>query len=123
MKPRILLALSCSCAVGQWQSVPAEHPVSRAELSHLRMTVMGPPELAAALAAQGFDIVQHAPYHSDLLARFDGGWLRVTSDGYFVDQLRGDDPLQLAEGIARSDRMAWFVRNSGTVEQRSNPGM
>lgn len=123
MKQVVLLALSLSCAVGQWKSAPAERPASRAELAALRITVVGPPELADAFAAQGFNVVAHPPLHADLLARFESGMLTVTSDGYFVDQLRGDDPRQLAEAIARSDRMAWFVRNSGTVEQRSNPGM
>jgi hypothetical protein len=123
MKRALFLALSVSCAVGEWRSASSDHPASRAELAALRMTVVGPPELAEALAAQGFAVVQHPPLHGDLLARFDGGVLKVTSDGYFVDQLRGDDPRQLAEAIAHSDRMAWFVRNSGTVEQRSNPGM
>jgi hypothetical protein len=123
MKRVILLALSLSCAVGQWKSAPAERPASHAELAALRITVIGPPELADAFAAQGFNVVQHAPFHGDLLARFFDGVLKVTSDGHFVDQVRGGDLRQLAEAIARSDRMAWFVRNSGTVEQRSNPGM
>jgi hypothetical protein len=123
MKRAVFLALSFSCAVGQWRSSPADHPVSHAELAALRMTVVGPPELADAFAAQGFVIVPHPPFHGDLLARYDGGILKVTSDGYFVDQLRGDDPQKLAEQLARGDRLAWFVRNSGTVEQRSNPGM
>jgi hypothetical protein len=118
-----LLALSCACAIGQWQSVPAEHPVSRAELSYLRVTVIGSAELAEALARQGFVVVEHPAWHGDLQLRFENGVAHLTSDGYFVDELRGEDQEQLAERIARSRRIAEFVRNSGTVEQRSVPGM
>jgi hypothetical protein len=123
MKRSILLALTFSCALGQWESKQAEHPASRHELSLLRITVVGSQELGQALQEEGFEVVQHPPFHGDLLARYQGGVTKLSSDGYFVDELRGDDPRQLAGRIAKSERLAQFVRNSGTVEQRSAPGM
>ncbi|HEX4384955.1 MAG TPA: hypothetical protein VH083_18480 [Myxococcales bacterium] len=123
MKRSILLALAFSCATGQWESKPAEQPASRRELSLLRITVVGSPQLGEALQQQGFEVVPHPPFRGDLLARYEDGVTKVSSDGYFVDELRGGDPQKLAERIAKSERIAQFVRNSGTVEQRSVPGM
>jgi hypothetical protein len=47
----------------------------------------------------------------------------LSSEGYFVDQVRADDPQEIAARLARSERVAEFVRNSGTIEQRGTPGM
>jgi hypothetical protein len=61
-----------------------------------------------------------------LPARLDGAGAialaTLRSDGFFVDQVRGD-PAAIAEALAASSRVAEFVRNSGTVEQRQMPGM
>jgi len=118
-----ILALTLSCALGHYESKPAEHPASRRELSFLRITVVGFPELAEALLEQGFTVVRHPALHGDLTLRFEDGVAHLRSDSYFVDEVRGDDPHELAERIARSERIAEFVRNSGTIEQRSFPGM
>jgi hypothetical protein len=124
MSPRLLL-LSCAfaCAAGEWESVPADHPASQRELSFLRVTVLGPAPLAEAMARQGFEVVSHPAYRQDLELRYVEGLAVLRSEGYFVDQVRGDDYEQIAERLARSRRVAEFVRNSGTVEQRSAPGM
>jgi hypothetical protein len=119
----LLLACCFACAAGQWQSVPAEHPISRRELASLRMTVIGSDALAEALAQQGFTVVDHPAWRGDLELRFVSGVATIRSDWYFVDQVRGDDPRRLAERIARSQRIAEFLRNSGTIEQRGTPGM
>jgi hypothetical protein len=123
MRRFFAIALLCSCTVaGIWQSHEAEHPLTRAELSHLRVTVIGPPALAAELAAQGFTVVAHAPYHEDLELRFSDGVGTLRADGYFVEEVHGD-PAQVAQQLARSSRVAMFHRDSGTPEQRANPGM
>jgi hypothetical protein len=124
MRPRLLLlSFAFACAAGEWESVPAEHPASRRELSFLRVTVVGPEALAQAMARQGFEVVSHPAYREDLTLRYADGLAVLRSEGYFVDQVRGDDYEQIAERLARSRRVAEFVRNSGTVEQRSVPGM
>jgi hypothetical protein len=111
------IVLLASCAVGQWESPTAENPVSPRELSYLRTTVYGPQELAVAMAQQGFDVVSHAPYKGDLALVYEDGVGTLRSDGFFVDEVRGD-PNQVALQLAHSQRVADFVRNSGTVQQR-----
>jgi hypothetical protein len=123
MRWLILLALSCACAAGQWESAPADRPASPRELSFLRVTVIGPPALAEALTQQGFAVVSHRPFDGDLELVFANGVATLRSDGYFIDELHGDDPVKLAAQLARSARVAAFVRDSGTVEQRNSPGM
>jgi hypothetical protein len=121
---RLLLIISaCACAVGHWESVPAEHPASQRELSFLRVTVIGPRELADAMARAGFQVVEHRAWKEDLELRYENGVATLRSEGYFVDEIRGDDVERIAQRFARSKRVADFVRMSGTVEQRSVPGM
>src|SRR5450432_3933548 len=117
MRRLLLFALSCACAAGQWESVPADRPASPRELSFLRVTVIGPPALAEAMTQQGFAVVSHKPFDGDLQLTFANGVATLRSDGYFIDELHGDDPQKLAEQLAHSSRVAAFVRNSGTVEQ------
>ena len=123
MRASAALLLVYACGVGRWESVPAEHPVSRHELSFLRVTVFGPPALAQAMAEAGFHVVDHPAWHEDLELHYAGRIATLSSDGYFVDEIRGDDPREIAQRLARSKRVADFVRDSGTVQQRENPGM
>jgi hypothetical protein len=115
------LLLSFACAVGQWESVPAEHPPTQYELSFLRVTVLGPPELADAMAREGFKVVNHPAYKEDLELKYGHGVATLRSDGYFVDEIRGDDLDQIAYRFARSKRVKDFIVMSGTVQQRENP--
>ena len=112
-----------ACAIGQWESVPAEHPPTAYELALLRVTVLGPPELAEAMAREGFQVVHHPAYKEDLELKYRGGVATLRSDGFFVDQIRGDDLDQIAHRFARAKRVKDFIVMSGTVEQRSDPGM
>jgi hypothetical protein len=128
MRKRWLLVLLCAgglaaCAVGQWESVPAEHPPTLYELSFLHVTVLGPPELADAMAQEGFQVVNHPAYKEDLELRYRGGVATLRSGGYFVDQIQSDDPEEIAYRLARSKRVKDFIVMSGTVEQRAVPGM
>lgn len=112
-----------ACAAGQWESVPAEHPPTQYELSFLRVTVLGPRELAEAMAKEGFQVVNHPAYKEDLELRYRRGVATLRSGGYFVDEIRGDDLEQIAYRFARSKRVKDFIQMSGTVEQRTVPGM
>jgi hypothetical protein len=123
MRRLFALVFVCACAVGQWESVPAEHPATQYELSFLRVTVLGPPELADAMAREGFQVVNHPAYKEDLELRYRHGVATLRSGGYFVDEIRGDDLDQIASRLARSKRVKDFVVMSGTVEQRTVPGM
>lgn len=103
-----LAALSPSCAPARYRSVPANRPLTRAELSS-RLVSLAPAEpsesfarqahelrvaLAPALAAEGFTVVAHPPYAGDLEVRLrvlqDAAGLHATatlrSDGFFVDE-------------------------------------
>ena len=117
------LLFSFACAVGQWESVPAEHPPTQHELSFLRVTVLGPPELADAMAQEGFQVVNHPAYKEDLELRYRNGVATLRSGGYFVDEIRGGDLDEIAYRFARSKRVKDFIVMSGTVEQRTVPGM
>lgn len=81
--------------------------------------------LAAALAAAHFNLVQRKPWRQELqlAVEREAGELRGTlrSDGYFVDQVVAPDARTLAERLASSQRVAEFVRNSGTPQQRIHP--
>jgi sugar phosphate isomerase/epimerase len=116
------LLLLSSCAIGTWESERAEHPATITELSACRVTVLADEplreELERALAQRGFTVVGHPPYRGDLLLRAERDGARLTSDYYFVDEVRGDAD-QIADALAESKRVAEFVRNSGTVEQRN----
>jgi hypothetical protein len=116
------LLAACACATGNWQSPIAEHPATREELASVKVTVDGPPELTEALRRLGFPVVEHPPYHQDLMLRYADGVATLRSDGFFVDEVRGD-PQSVAEQLARSARVAEFIRNSGMPDQRANPGM
>jgi hypothetical protein len=112
-----------ACAQAQWQSERAEHPASRAELASCRVTVAAEEPLAGelrqALAELGFTVVAHAPYKSDLKVRAGNGAATLTSDDFFVDEVRAPDAAGLAQALAVSRRVAELIRNSGTVEQRN----
>jgi hypothetical protein len=120
------VALLFSCHPPKhWPPRPAEHPATRAELAVYELTVRGPPELARALAAAGFHLVDHPPYHLQLevtLTR-EGDQLVATlrSDGWFVDEALGASPEVLARTLAVSQRVAEFIRNSGLPQQHDIP--
>ncbi len=136
-----VLALSAACATGQWRSQRADDPLTRSELSSRNLSVADDahyPALSAAfaraLASEGFNVVDHPPYHEDLevtlsvVRRTDGDLVNATlrSDGFFIDEVkaRPDDtaPAALARALAVSQGMADFVHNSGTPQQRNLSG-
>jgi hypothetical protein len=127
MKGAMLLALACACAPqGHWPPRPAEHPATRRELAAYELTVQAPsPEeraaFARALAAQGFDVVDHPPYRLQLEVTLthEGPSLVATlrSDGFFVDEAVGDGVEALSKTLAVSQRVADFIRNSGVPQQ------
>jgi hypothetical protein len=125
MRTLAILALTAACGVGTWKSVRADKPVTRTELQSSPVSVRDP-VLRGALAQAGFVAVERPPYKGELeLTAVGDAGERVASlrsDGYFVDQVRGD-PEAIARALAESSRVAEFVRNSGTVEQRNLPGM
>jgi hypothetical protein len=116
-----LAALLVGCA-GGWQSERSAHPASRAELASCRVTVTAAEPLGAelrqALAQQGFTVVLREPFLGDLRLRAEGDLATLTSDEWFVDQVRAPDAASMAAALAVSRRVAEFVRNSGTVQQR-----
>jgi hypothetical protein len=114
-----LIALAAACSVGRWESVRAEHPATRAELAAWPVSVPDP-ALREAMASAGFNAVQRAPYKSELALSYSGGVGTLTSDGFFVDEVRGD-LAAVVQALAVSRRVAEFVRNSGTVQQRDLP--
>jgi hypothetical protein len=118
------LALVACAHAGHWPPRPAEHPATRAELQSYELTATDP-ELAGALSEQGFRVVQHPPYKGELeaaLTREDAQLVAtLTSDGLFVDEAVGSSPAGLAATLARSARVAEFIRNSGLPQQRALP--
>jgi hypothetical protein len=118
----LLIIASLACATGEWHSPVAQRPAQPFELASTRVTVDGPPEMAAAMARAGFPVVQHPPFRSDLLLVYRDGVGTLRSDGFFVDEARGD-PDAVAQQLARSARVAEFIRNSGMPDQRASPGM
>jgi hypothetical protein len=119
----VLMGFFGACAGGRWESVQAQHPATPGELAACHVTVVGPQALAEAMAARGFTVVAHSAFRADLELRIEGGIATLSSEGYFVDEVAGDDPQEIAARLARSERVAEFVRNSGTVEQHASPGM
>jgi hypothetical protein len=119
MRLPAVLALCAACAVGQWESVPADQPATRRELAAWPVSVPDP-ALREAMSRAGFNAVARAPYKSELLLNQVDGLATLTSDGYFVDEVRGA-PDTVADRLAASRRVAEFVRNSGTVQQRDLP--
>jgi hypothetical protein len=115
-----IVLLLCACGVGSWRSVRAAVPATRAELAAYPVSVADP-VLREAMARAGFTAVERAPYKGELQLFSDGQLATLRSDGFFVDEVRGD-PASIAEALAASSRVAEFVRNSGTVEQRSMTG-
>jgi hypothetical protein len=119
-----ILAILAACTTTGWESERAARPATDTELAACRVTVEAAEplgdELRRALAMEGFTVVDHAPYKGDLLLRAAPGVGQLTSDGFFVDEVRASDAQGLSQGLAQSRRVAEFVRNSGTVEQREN---
>lgn len=118
MRRIALLLLACACAGGRWESKPAEHPATRAELAVYPVSVASP-ALREAMAAAGFVAVAREPWSFELELSWDGEVATLRSGGFFVDEVRGASPGAIARALAVSDRVAWFIRNSGTVEQRA----
>jgi hypothetical protein len=119
MQRMFLVAFVAACSVGRWESVRAEHPATRAELAAWPVSVPDP-ALREAMVDAGFNAVQRAPYKGELALSYSGGVGTLTSDGFFVDEVRGD-PAAVAQALAVSRRVVEFVRNSGTVQQRDLP--
>ena len=120
----MILAILAACTTTRWESERATHPTTDAERAACTVTVEAAEplgdELRRALALEGFTVVDHPPYKGDLLLRASPGVGRLTSDGFFVDEVRAADAQGLSEALAQSRRVAEFVRDSGTVEQREN---
>jgi|SRR3954447_17157596 hypothetical protein len=126
MARALFLVVLASCAEGRWQSLRATEPATPTELAAYPLTLETPDAaLASALAAAHFNVVRRKPWRQELqlaVTRADGelrGTLR--SDGYFVDEVVAPDAHTLAERLASSQRVAEFVRNSGTPQQRIHP--
>jgi hypothetical protein len=125
-----LVAWLACAPQGHWPPRPAEHPPTRAELAFYELTVKAadPSERAAfarALAARGFNVVDHEPYKGQLeavLTHKDHVLVAaLRSDGWFVDEALGTDVGALAETLALSQRVADFIRNSGLPQQHPVP--
>ena len=110
------LGLAAACAAGRWESVRADKPATRFELSAWAVSVRDP-VVRAAMEQAGFVAVARPPYKSELALSVVGEVGTLTSDDFFVDEVRGD-AAAIADALAASRRVAEFVRNSGTVEQR-----
>lgn len=131
MKAALPLLLASACAApGHWPPKPAEHPATRRELAAYELTVQAPSAeeraaFAKALAAQGFDVVDHPPYRLQLEVTLthEPPSLVATlrSDGFFVDEAVGDGVEALSRTLAVSQRVADFIRNSGLPQQRFIP--
>jgi hypothetical protein len=127
MNRLLALAAALACAPqGHWPPRPAEHPPTRAELAAYELTVKAadPAErmqFAQALAARGFDVVDHEPRNLQLEVTLthEGQTLVATlrSDGWFVDEALGTRVEALSETFALSQRVADFIRNSGLPQQ------
>ena len=131
MKAILPVLLASACATqGHWPPRPAEHPATRSELAAYELTVQAAAAgerdaFARALAARGFDVVDHPPYRLQLevtLTHEDRALLAtLRSDGFFVDEALGADLEELARTLAASQRVADFIRNSGLPQQRHIP--
>ena len=100
------------------------------ELEFYELTVRaGSPEeravFARALAAKGFNVVDHDPRkgHLEVTLTHEADSLVATlrSDGWFVDEAVGKDVDALASTLAVSQRVADFIRNSGLPQQHMVP--
>src|SRR4051812_11685005 len=117
---RWLVVLLFACNPGPWQSKRADRPATRAELEAWPVSVADP-ILREAMSKAGFNAVARPPYHTELELKAVGNVATLRSDGFFVDEVRGD-PAVIADALAHSQRVAEFVRNSGTPQQREMPG-
>jgi hypothetical protein len=133
----VLILLGSGCMSGEWRSTSADRPLSRNELASRDVTISSPDRelanaVAKAMASEGFRVVTHAPYHTQLelevsVQRATGGLVAVatlSSDGFFVDEARaGNDVYGAAAAVAKtlagSQAMADFVRNNGVPQQNS----
>jgi hypothetical protein len=128
----IVLIAALACArQAHWPPKPADHPPTREELAFYELTVRAddPAErgaFARALAARGFNVVDHPPRkgHLEVTLTHEGDTLVATlrSDGFFVDEALGSSFDQIARTLAVSQRVADFIRNSGLPQQRMIPG-
>jgi hypothetical protein len=125
---RVLIALSLlACAPqGHWPPRRAEHPPTAVELAVYELTVRASSpgerdDFARALAAKGFEVVEHDPRigHLEVTLTHEADSLVATlrSDGWFVDEAVGKDVDALAATLAVSERVTDFIRNSGLPQQ------
>lgn len=131
MKRGLIALFALACAPrGHWPPRPAEHPPTAAELAFYELTVRAPSaaERAAfsdALAARGFNVVDHDPWKGQLEVTLtheaDSLVETLRSDGWFVDEAVGRDLGALANTLAVSQRVADFIRNSGLPQQHMIP--
>jgi hypothetical protein len=126
--------------VGAWNVTVAD----RIEASDPELAALGRAlrdALADAMRRRGFKVVDHPPYHRDLevtvhLERDSGGpgvfaAAHLRSDGFYVADAEERETVQdlhdatrlreladaLADSLAKSDGLAFFVRNSGVAAQ------
>jgi hypothetical protein len=128
----IAMVATLACArQAHWPPKPADDPPTAQELAFYELTVRAddPEERAAfasALAARGFNVVDHPPRkgHLEVFLTHEGETLVATlrSDDFFVDEALGSTVEQLAHTLAVSQRVADFIRNSGLPQQRMIPG-
>jgi hypothetical protein len=120
MRIPLLSLLAVSCA-NQWQSRPADRPLSLEERAAYDITVTDS-TLAAALSAAGFRVVKRPTHTVELeaIVSMAGGQEVVTlrSDGFFIDEVRAPagDVDALVRAVASSQALKTFVHNSGTPQ-------
>ena len=114
---RLLLLTLLACAVGKWESVPADKPATRMELAAWPLSV-NDPALVPEFEQAGFKVVTRPPYKGELQLFVEEGMYTLRSDGVFVAEVSGPDA---AGRLARSQRIADFCRNSGLPQQRELP--
>jgi hypothetical protein len=131
MRGALVLLCTLACAPrGHWAPRPAEHPPTAPELAFYELTVRAPsPDersaFAQALAARGFNVVDHDPRkgHLEVILTHEDDTLVETlrSDDWFVDEAVGKDFRALADTLAISERLTDFIRNSGLPQQHMVP--
>jgi len=131
MKGVVIALIALGCApTGHWPPRPAEHPPTAAELAFYELTVRAASAdertgFSQALAARGFNVVDHDPRkgHLEVTLTHEGDSLVETlrSDGWFVDEAVGKDLGALANTLAVSQRVTDFIRNSGLPQQHMIP--
>jgi hypothetical protein len=134
----ILTSLALAGCSLRAPSMPADAPLSREEVAFSKLTVSGDRGSALyaafvrALADEGFQLVDHRPYHLDLevtlsvvsSAQAPTAVAKLRSDDFFVEDASTPDvpdPVatarKLAHILAVSQALAEFVRNGGTPQQ------